>query len=50
MPDGKHLWFNGNEPSHGRRYYVTDLNGAKPLYEQAFGILQSLGEAEADRK
>jgi len=30
MPDGKHLWFNGNEPSHGRRYYVTDLNGAKP--------------------
>jgi Tol biopolymer transport system component len=30
MPDGKHLWFNGNEPSHGRRYYMTDLNGAKP--------------------
>jgi hypothetical protein len=26
MPDGKHLWFNGNEPAHGRRYYVTDLN------------------------
>jgi serine/threonine protein kinase/Tol biopolymer transport system component len=30
MPDGKHVWFNGNEPSHGRRYYMTDLNGAKP--------------------
>ena len=30
MPDGKHLWFNGNEPSHGRRYYMTDLSGAKP--------------------
>jgi dipeptidyl aminopeptidase/acylaminoacyl peptidase len=30
LPDGKHLWFNGNEPSHGRRYYMTDLNGAKP--------------------
>jgi tRNA A-37 threonylcarbamoyl transferase component Bud32 len=30
MPDGKHLWFNGNEPSRGRRYYVTDLGGAKP--------------------
>ncbi|MGI8961396.1 MAG: protein kinase domain-containing protein [Bryobacteraceae bacterium] len=30
MPDAKHLWFNGNEPSHGRRYYMTDLNGAKP--------------------
>jgi eukaryotic-like serine/threonine-protein kinase len=30
MPDGKRLWFNGNEQSHGRRYYMTDLNGAKP--------------------
>lgn len=30
MPDSKRLWFNGNEPSHGTRYYVTDLDGSKP--------------------
>jgi Tol biopolymer transport system component len=30
MPGGKRLWFNGNEPSHGTRYYMTDLEGAKP--------------------
>jgi serine/threonine protein kinase len=27
---GKEIWFSGNEPSHGPRYYLTDLNGAKP--------------------
>jgi Tol biopolymer transport system component len=30
MPDGKRLWFNGNEPSRGRRYYMTDLERATP--------------------
>jgi hypothetical protein len=30
MPDGNHVWLNGNEPSRGRRYYMTDLEGAKP--------------------
>jgi Tol biopolymer transport system component len=27
---GKEIWFSANEPSHGPRYYLTDLNGAKP--------------------
>jgi len=30
LPDGRTVWFNGNEPSHGPRYYLTDLNGVKP--------------------
>jgi eukaryotic-like serine/threonine-protein kinase len=30
MPDGKHVWLNGNQLSHGRCYYMTDLNGATP--------------------
>jgi hypothetical protein len=23
LPDGKGLWFNGSEPSHGSRYYLS---------------------------
>jgi Tol biopolymer transport system component len=30
LADGKRVWFNGNEPSHGRRYYLTDMEGSKP--------------------
>jgi Tol biopolymer transport system component len=30
FPDGKRLWFGGNEPGHGRRVYITDRDGAKP--------------------
>jgi Tol biopolymer transport system component len=30
MPVGKELWFNGNEPSHGSRFYVMNLEGGKP--------------------
>jgi Tol biopolymer transport system component len=41
MPDGKHLWFNGNEPSHGRRYYITDLQGTKPRPLSPEGVQSS---------
>lgn len=30
LPDGLTLVFNGNEPSRGKRIWVTDLNGSKP--------------------
>ncbi len=29
LEDGR-IWFDGNEPSHGRRLYVTSLEGSKP--------------------
>jgi serine/threonine protein kinase len=31
FPDGRTLWFVGNEPGRGQRVYLTDLKGAKPL-------------------
>ncbi|MBZ5580819.1 MAG: hypothetical protein LAQ30_01205, partial [Acidobacteriia bacterium] len=30
LPDGKRIWFDGNEPSQGRRLYLTSLEGEKP--------------------
>jgi len=30
LADGKGLWFNGSEPLHGSRYYLTDVEGSKP--------------------
>jgi Tol biopolymer transport system component len=30
LPDGHTVWFNGNEPSRGPRYYLTNLQAAKP--------------------
>jgi dipeptidyl aminopeptidase/acylaminoacyl peptidase len=30
LPDGKHIVFTGNEPDHGVRFYVQDINGGKP--------------------
>jgi eukaryotic-like serine/threonine-protein kinase len=42
MPDGTHLWFNGNEPSHGSRYYMTDFNAAKPRPLTPEGVRVSL--------
>ncbi len=30
FPDGKTVWFGGNEPGHGRRVFITDRDGAKP--------------------
>jgi hypothetical protein len=30
VPDGRMIWFLGNEPSGGRRLWLTDLAGAKP--------------------
>jgi len=29
LADGKGLWFNGSEPSHGSRYYLTGLEGSQ---------------------
>jgi hypothetical protein len=31
FPDGKRLFFDGHEPSRGRRIYVTDIEGSAPL-------------------
>lgn len=42
MPDGKRVWFSGNAPSHGRRYYVTDFDGARPRPLTPEGVLYSL--------
>ena len=39
LADGKHLWFNGYEPSHGRRYYLTDLQGSKPRAVTPEGVV-----------
>ena len=30
LPDGKHIVFTGNEPDHGVRFYVQDIDGGKP--------------------
>ncbi len=30
LPDGKRIWFNGNEGSRGTRFYLTDVSGTKP--------------------
>jgi len=30
LPDGRTVWFNGNQPARGARYYLTDLEGARP--------------------
>ncbi|HXB74551.1 MAG TPA: protein kinase [Candidatus Acidoferrales bacterium] len=30
LADGKGLWFNGSEPSHGSRYYLTGLEPSRP--------------------
>ncbi|MBV9300649.1 MAG: protein kinase [Acidobacteriaceae bacterium] len=38
MPDGKRIWFNGSERSHGRRYYIADLENAKARPVTAEGV------------
>ena len=30
LPDGRRLWFDGNEPSQGRRLYLTSIDGETP--------------------
>jgi serine/threonine protein kinase len=30
LPDGNRIWFNGSEESQGLRFFLTDINGAKP--------------------
>jgi len=30
VPDGKRVWFNGNESSHAPRYYVMNVDGGSP--------------------
>jgi hypothetical protein len=30
LPDGKGVWFDGNEPSQGRKLYLTSVDGATP--------------------
>jgi Tol biopolymer transport system component len=30
LAGGKGIWFDGNEPGHERRFYLTSLNGDKP--------------------
>jgi hypothetical protein len=30
LPDGNRIWFNGSEGSQGLRFFLTDINGAKP--------------------
>jgi hypothetical protein len=42
MPDGNDVWFNGNVPSHGSRYFVTDLEGARPRPLTPEGVRYSL--------
>ncbi len=42
MPDGKSVWFNGNEQSHGSRYYVADLEGQNPRPVTPEGVRNSL--------
>jgi Tol biopolymer transport system component len=30
LPGGQEIWFNGNEPSRGTRYYLVSIGGGKP--------------------
>jgi len=30
LQDGKRVWFEGSEPSHGRRIYLTSVDGERP--------------------
>ncbi len=30
LPDENRIWFNGSEESQGLRFFLTDINGAKP--------------------
>jgi Tol biopolymer transport system component len=38
LPDGKHLVFSGNEPGHGIRFYVQDIDGGKPQPISSEGV------------
>ncbi|MGI9070042.1 MAG: protein kinase domain-containing protein [Bryobacteraceae bacterium] len=38
LPDGKQIWFNGGEGSQGLRFYLTDINGAKPRAVTPVGV------------
>jgi eukaryotic-like serine/threonine-protein kinase len=38
LPDGKRIWFNGGEGSQGLRFYLTDVNGAKPRAITPVGV------------
>jgi Tol biopolymer transport system component len=42
MLDGKRVWFNGNVSSHGSRYFITDLEGARPRPMTPEGVRYSL--------
>jgi eukaryotic-like serine/threonine-protein kinase len=38
LPDGKQIWFNGGEGSQGLRFYLTDIDGAKPRAITPLGV------------
>jgi hypothetical protein len=42
LPDGKHIILNANEPGHGVRCYLVDLDGAKPIPITPEGITGAL--------
>jgi serine/threonine protein kinase len=39
LPDGQHIVLSGNEPGHGGRCYVLDLNGGPPRPVTPEGVL-----------
>jgi hypothetical protein len=41
LADGKGLWFNGSEPSHGIRYHLIGLEGSKPRALTPEGVRSS---------
>lgn len=46
LADGKHITINGNEPGHGVRCYIVDLNGRKPVPITPEGIANGLVSAD----
>jgi serine/threonine protein kinase len=50
MPDGERIWFNGNEPSHGPRIYITNLKGEKPRAVSPEGSRATRPGATSDGK
>jgi eukaryotic-like serine/threonine-protein kinase len=47
LSDGKHISINANEPGHGVRTYIVDLNGAKPTPITPEGITNGLVSPDA---
>jgi eukaryotic-like serine/threonine-protein kinase len=38
LPDGNRIWFSGNQGSEGLRFFLTDINGAKPRAMTPAGV------------